>query len=139
MLRAESQVNFIGNVEGRDLTSGTCDVVVCDGFVGNIVLKMMEGVTSGLFKQIGAAVHKFDPALLPPFKQAIKPVVDGYDWQEYGGAPLLGVGGIALICHGASGPRAIRSTIRAGKKMVAAQLNPMIVQKIDRSAPVAAD
>ena len=136
MLRAEPQVNFVGNVEGRDLTRGVADVVVCDGFVGNVVLKMLEGVTAGLFKQIGAAVHQFDPAMVGPFKQAIRPVVASYDWQEHGGAPLLGVGGIALICHGASEAKAIRSAIRVGKQMVDRGVTAKIVDRLGRAAAV---
>ena len=136
LLRDEPQVNFIGNVEGRDLTRGACDVVVCDGFVGNVVLKMVEGVTAGLFKQIGAAVHKFNPEMTGPFRQAVQPVVDSYDWQEHGGAPLLGVGGIALICHGASEAKAIRSTLRVGKQMVASGVNGKIVARLEQSIQV---
>ena len=136
LLRDEPQVNFIGNIEGRDLTRGVADVVVCDGFVGNVVLKMLEGVTSGLFKQIGAAVAKFNPDMVGPFKQAIGPVVASYDWQEHGGAPLLGVGGIALICHGASEARAIYSTIRVGKQMVANGVTDKIVARLGRSVLV---
>ncbi len=136
LLRGEPQVNFVGNVEGRDLTRGACDVVVCDGFVGNIVLKMLEGVTSGLFKQIGAAVMKADPAMMGPFRKAIQPVIDSYDWQEHGGAPLLGVGGVCLICHGASEARAIRSTLSIGKRLVAGGVNAKIVAGLETSIPV---
>ena len=136
LLRAEPSVNFIGNIEGRDLTRGVADVVVCDGFVGNVVLKMLEGVTAGLFKQIGAAVAKADAAMVGPFSRAVQPVVDSYDWQEHGGAPLLGVGGIALICHGASEARAIRSTIRVAKQMVAAGVNEKIVRRLAETAQV---
>ena len=136
LLRAEPQVNFIGNVEGRDLTRGACDVVVCDGFVGNVVLKMLEGVTTSLFKQIGAAVAKFNPELAGPFKRAVKPVVDSYDWQEHGGAPLVGVGGIALICHGASEAKAIKSTIRVAKQMSANGVTARIVERLGRSVAV---
>ena len=136
LLRAEPQVNFVGNVEGRDLTRGVCDVVVCDGFVGNVVLKMLEGVTAGLFKQIAAAVGQFNPDLVGPFKQAIRPVVDSYDWQEHGGAPLLGVGGIALICHGASEAKAIKNAVRVGKQMVASGVTAKIVDRLSRSVAV---
>ena len=130
LLRAEPQVNFVGNVEGRDLTRGVCDVVVCDGFVGNVVLKMLEGITAGLFKQIRAAVAETAPEIAQSFSQAIRPVVDLYDWQEYGGAPLLGVGGVALICHGASEAKAIRSALRVGKQMVASGVNAKIVARL---------
>ena len=136
LLRAEPGVNFVGNLEGRDLTRGVADVVVCDGFVGNVVLKMLEGVTAGLFKQITAALQTSAPDLLPEFGRAVQPVVDSYDWQEYGGAPLLGVGGICLICHGASEAKAIRSTIRVGKRMVASGVNAKIVARLEKSVAV---
>ena len=136
MLRDEPQVNFVGNVEGRDLTRGLCDVVVTDGFVGNVVLKMLEGVTSSLFKQIVGAVAEFDPGMVGPFRRALQPVIDSYDWQEAGGAPLLGVGGIALICHGASEARAIRSTVRLAKQMVANGVTAKIVARLEQSIKI---
>jgi len=136
LLRDEPQVNFIGNVEGRDLTRGACDVVVCDGFVGNVVLKMLEGVSAGLFKQILGAVQQHAPDIMDRFRPALKTVADRYDWQEYGGAPLLGVGGICLICHGASEAKAIRSSLRTGKQMVANGVNAKIVARLAKSIKV---
>jgi glycerol-3-phosphate acyltransferase PlsX len=136
LLRDEPQVNFIGNVEGRDLTRGACDVVVCDGFVGNVVLKMLEGVSAGLFKQIVGAVQQHAPEIMDRFRPALKTVADRYDWQEYGGAPLLGVGGICLICHGASEAKAIRSALRAGKQMVASGVNGKIVARLETSVKI---
>jgi glycerol-3-phosphate acyltransferase PlsX len=136
MLRDEPQVNFVGNIEGRDLTRGVADVVVCDGFVGNVVLKMLEGTTSSLFKQIIGAVQKSAPEILGPFRHALQPVIDSYDWQEHGGAPLLGVGGVALICHGASEAKAIQSTIRVGKRMVATGVSAKIVARLEQSIKV---
>jgi phosphate acyltransferase len=136
LLRDEPLINFVGNVEGRDLFKGTVDVVVCDGFAGNIVLKCVEGMAEGLFKTILTEVQEIDPAALSVIKPVMKKIYAKHDWQEYGGAPLLGVGGICLICHGKSEARAIRNAIRAGKKLYAAGLNPKIVTEIEKSVKV---
>src|SRR6185503_18361291 len=90
LMRDEPQINFYGNVEGRDLFKGVIDVVVCDGFVGNIVLKFTEGLTEGLFKTIGAEIGQAAPGLAESFNPVMKKIYAKHDWQEYGGAPLLG-------------------------------------------------
>ena len=129
--------NFIGNVEGGDILHGSCDVVVCDGFVGNIVLKAAESlhglfkinmrrlVKKYLFSQIGAVL--------------MKPTFDGirkvFDYQEYGGAPLLGVQGCCIIAHGKSTPRAIKNAILAAYKFVTENVNDVI--KEQATLPVA--
>ncbi len=136
LLRDEPLVNFVGNVEGRDLTRGVVDVIVCDGFVGNVVLKLVEGVTSGLFKQIAAAIAQSAPDVMAQVKPVLQKVADTYDWQEHGGAPLLGVGGTCLICHGASGPKAIKSALRIGKQLVASGVNEKIVALLAKSIQV---
>jgi len=105
LMRDEPQINFIGNIEGRDLFKGAVDVVVCDGFVGNIILKFTEGIAEGLFQTIMAELAEFAPDLLEQFKPVMKKIYHKHDWQEYGGAPLLGVGGYCLICHGRSDSR----------------------------------
>lgn len=116
----ESNLNFIGNIEGRDITCGAADVVVCDGFVGNVVLKFGEGLARDLmamfkeelmkniFVKIGAALV---------FSQA-KGLRKRIDYAEYGGAPLLGVNGVFIICHGSSHARAITNAIRMAKECV---------------------
>lgn len=135
LMRDEPQVNFVGNVEGRDLFKGVVDVVVCDGFVGNIVLKFTEGLAEGLFQTILAELEEFAPTLLEPFKPVMKKIYMKHDWQEYGGAPLLGVGGYCLICHGRSDTRAIKNAIRVGKQLVSSGVNQRIVEKIATSLP----
>lgn len=119
MLR-ESPLNFIGNVEGREITSGTADVVVCDGFVGNVVLKFGEGLARDLMSMIKDELQKnifvkIGAALV--FSQA-KGLKKRIDYAEYGGAPLLGVKGISIICHGSSKARAVRNAIRVAKECV---------------------
>ena len=100
-------INFAGNVEGRDILSGACDVVVCDGFTGNVLLKFYESVAKLFFKLVAKGVGK-DP-LQQPFMQGVAKVLD---YSEYGGAPLLGVKGVSIICHGSSSARAIKNAIK---------------------------
>jgi phosphate acyltransferase len=134
-MRDEPLINFIGNVEGRDLFKGAVDVVVCDGFVGNIILKFTEGIAEGMFQTIMAELQEFAPELLEQFKPVMKNIYQKHDWQEYGGAPLLGVGGYCLICHGRSDSRAIKNAIRVGKQLVNSGVNQKIVEKIAQSIP----
>lgn len=136
LMRDEPQINFVGNVEGRDLTKGVVDVIVCDGFVGNIVLKLMEGVSEGIFQMIAHELSETAPELMDQFKPTMKKIYKKHDWQEYGGAPLLGVGGYSLICHGRSDSRAIMNAIRVGKTLVASKINEHIVEKIAASIEV---
>jgi glycerol-3-phosphate acyltransferase PlsX len=135
LMRDEPQINFVGNVEGRDLFKGVVDVVVCDGFVGNIVLKFTEGLAEGLFQTILSELQEFAPDLLDEFKPVMKKIYQKHDWQEHGGAPLLGVNGYCLICHGRSESRAIRSAIRVGKQLVDSGVNGKIVEEIEASIP----
>jgi glycerol-3-phosphate acyltransferase PlsX len=136
LMSDEPQVNFIGNVEGRDLFAGTVDVVICDGFVGNIVLKFTEGMAEGLFKEIAAEVKSGAPDLVDRFKPIMAKIYARRDWRDYGGAPLLGVGGYCLICHGRSDERAIKNAIRVTKQLVNSKVNEKIVERISKSIPV---
>lgn len=109
-----SSLNFIGNIEGREIPKGHVDVVVCDGFVGNIVLKFAEGLGSALFGMMKeeftkTTLTKLGALLLKPGLRQIKKRMD---YTEYGGAPLLGVNGISIIAHGSSNAKAIRNAIR---------------------------
>lgn len=135
LMRDEPLINFIGNVEGRDLTKGVVDVIVCDGFVGNIVLKLVEGLTEGLFQMLMAELQETSPDAVESFKPAMKRIAAKHDWQEYGGAPLLGVGGYCMICHGRSQAKAIRNAIRVGKQVYAAGINQNIIAAIEKSIP----
>jgi len=116
LLKKETLINFIGNVEGRDINQGTVDVVVCDGFVGNVVLKFAEGFAQALMKLIkdaiveGGLLPKLGGLLImPPLKKLRKRL----DVAEYGGALLLGVKAPFFICHGSSRAKAIKSAIGA--------------------------
>ena len=140
LLKAERQVNFIGNVEGRDFFKGVVDVVVCDGFVGNVMLKSFEGLFDGMFRTMLFELGESAPELVGPFKKVLQKIRVRHDWQEYGGAPLLGVNGYMLICHGASEARAIMNAIKAGKRLVESDVNAKIVNHIAQApaAPPAA-
>src|SRR3954451_20681331 len=133
LMRDEPQINFIGNVEGRDLFKGVVDVVVCDGFVGNIILKFTEGIAEGMFQTIMAELQAIAPEMLDQFKPIMKKIYTSHDWQEYGGAPLLGVGGYCIICHGRSEAKAIKNAVRVGKQLVASGVNQKIVDFIAKS------
>ncbi|MBU7005486.1 phosphate acyltransferase PlsX [Phosphitispora fastidiosa] len=116
----ESGLNFVGNVEGRDITGGIADVIVCDGFVGNIVLKFGEGLAKDLMSMLREEFMKnifvkIGAALV--FSQA-KGLRKKIDYAESGGAPLLGVNGVAVISHGSSQARAIKNAIRVAKECV---------------------
>ena len=132
LLKADSNVHFVGNVEGRDLFSGECDVIVCEGFVGNVVLKLIEGMASS----VGEAVIRELLGTLPEQAGAIQKVgqqlMDKYDYNEYGGAPLLGVAGISIICHGASSHRGIMNAARVAKEFANHQVNQKIVELISQ-------
>jgi len=136
LMRDEPLINFIGNVEGKDIFKGVVDVVVCDGFVGNVVLKLSEGLAEGLFQMILTEMQELAPEILDAMKGTMKAIYKKHDWQEYGGAPLLGVGGYCLICHGRSEAKAIKNAIRVGKQLCGSQINKKIVEQISKSIQV---
>lgn len=113
-LLKESQLNFVGNVEGRDLPQGAADVVVCDGFVGNIALKLAEGLAGAVFQLLKEEMTRTFKTKLGAFLVApgLKNIKGLIDYAEYGGAPLLGVKGISIICHGSYKSRAITNAIK---------------------------
>jgi len=126
-------INFYGNVEGRDIFRGTVDVVVCDGFVGNIVLKASEGLAQVLFKMMKEEIAKnwaarFSTALAGP---ALKGFQKRLDYAEYGGFPLLGVNGVSIISHGSSTALAIKNAIRVARESVENQLLNAIRESVE--------
>jgi glycerol-3-phosphate acyltransferase PlsX len=131
-------INFIGNVEGRDIYTGKVDVIVCDGFIGNVALKVSEGLVD-LFKnmlhesleatitrKIGYVLSK---AAYTDFKKRI-------DYSEYGGAPLLGIKGVCIVCHGRSNANAIKNAIRVAAEFSRARLNHLIERELDGARKV---
>jgi glycerol-3-phosphate acyltransferase PlsX len=131
-LLAESNLNFVGNVEGRDIMSGLVDVIVCEGFIGNIVLKFAEsfnGVYSKTLKRkIGKKVFSNVGAFL--LKPTFKRLRRIYDYEEYGGAPLLGINGTCMICHGSSTPKAIMHAVIEASSMIKQRVNEKISQEL---------
>ncbi len=128
LMKFDSNMNFVGNIEGRDIFDGTCDVVTCEGFVGNVILKLTEGLVDGLFKAIKYELMEEKLRLAMKFKHIMKRIYKKYDYNTYGGALLLGVNGTALICHGASESRTIRNAILASKRFYTEKINDKIVE-----------
>ena len=127
-LLSNSSVNFIGNVEGRDIFKGTADVVVCDGFTGNIILKFAESIFGFLIysfrdKAMKTFTRKIGARLVKPIFMEMRHEMS---YDEYGGAPLLGINGVSIICHGNSSPTAIANAIRVAVRMVNQKINDRI-------------
>ena len=127
-LLKDANINFIGNVEGRDIFNDAADVVVCDGFVGNILLKAFEGMAGFFFKEIKEVFYSNMMTKLSALlvKNNLRAMKQKFDYEEYGGALLLGIDGITIISHGSSKAKAIRNAIRLG----AGSLKGGIVSKI---------
>jgi glycerol-3-phosphate acyltransferase PlsX len=125
-------LNFIGNVEGRDIYNGTVDVIVCDGFIGNVVLKVSEGLAD-MVKQMlresfeatlaGKIGYVISTSAFADFKKRV-------DYSEYGGAPLLGVRGACIICHGRSNANAMKNAIRVAKDFSEGNVNHRIEDEL---------
>ncbi len=131
-LLAQSPINFVGNVEGGDIVNGTMDVVVCDGFVGNVILKLTEGIGEMLFKLMAEELGKSKLAKLGVLMAApmLRKFRHRIDYAEYGGAPLLGIKGVCIIGHGKSNAYAIKNAIRVASEFVSHKVNEHIEQKL---------
>jgi glycerol-3-phosphate acyltransferase PlsX len=137
LLRDEASIRYIGNVEGRDIFSGEVDVVVCEGFVGNVVLKLVEGMGSSMIKGFVEDLRSAMPDQMPNIKKALNRTMIRWDFNEYGGAPLLGVGGICIICHGASSYIGIKNAVRAAKEFSRQHVNESITSILSRQEKIA--
>lgn len=130
-----SSMNFVGNVEGRDVYSGIADIVVCDGFIGNVALKISEGVAEMikrlLLKEISG--HFLGRLAYPLISGPLMNLKRKIDYAEFGGAPLLGVNGITMICHGRSSAKAIKNAIRRAKGMAEGGVRELIQRDIEES------
>ncbi|MEK7764773.1 MAG: phosphate acyltransferase PlsX [bacterium] len=128
-----SPLNFIGNVEGRDVANGSVDVIVCDGFVGNIVLKMAEGLALAILELVKAGYRAGGPGtalgawLSRPVFRGVKHTMDP---ARFGGAPLLGVNGTCIVGHGASSPVAVKNAIVVAERLVDQDVNRRIVERL---------
>jgi len=132
-LLSNSHLNFIGNVEGKDLFSGKCDIIVCDGFVGNVALKVSESLVETVYtfferhlksNPLGMIGSAFLSASLAQFKKQT-------DYSEYGGAVLLGVNGVVIIGHGRSNEMAVKNAIRRAKEEIEYRVNDRIIEAIN--------
>ena len=131
LLQADKDLNFVGNAEGRDLFQDHCDVAVCDGFVGNIILKFVEGLAEGLFKTIAREFDDEAQELRGKFTGALDRVWRRHDYSQYGGAPLLGVNGVCIICHGRSNDVAVKNAVSAACKFVQNDLRQAIAERLE--------
>jgi glycerol-3-phosphate acyltransferase PlsX len=133
-LLRNSGLNFRGNVEGHDLFENPVEVVVCDGFLGNVLLKSMEATANAIFhwlksELMRSPIRKFGAWLA---KDAFRTIKKKTDPDEYGGMPLLGINGSCIIAHGGSSAVAIKNAIRAGMESLANQVNPHILEEVSR-------
>lgn len=125
---------FIGNVEGRDIYEGHARVVVCEGFVGNVLLKAGEGAVDFLFstlkQELGNLLRGVPAELGQAMGGGLSALKSRFEYQEFGGGPLLGIRGACIICHGSSGERAIKNAIRVASTMAEDKLNALIVERL---------
>jgi phosphate acyltransferase len=137
LLKAGLKERFVGNVEGRDIHRGAADVVVTDGFVGNVVLKMSEGVFDFIMKTVAKEIIGPLPNDQAVAMKAFHALIARYDYSTFGGAPLLGIDGICIICHGSSKEVAIRNAIGVAAKNARVKLNEKIVAELEDLPKVA--
>jgi glycerol-3-phosphate acyltransferase PlsX len=132
--------NYVGYVEGRDIYNGSVDVIVCDGFVGNVVLKVSEGLAEGIGVMLRREIQQRFWARLGYLlsKPAFSAFKKKLDYAEYGGAPLLGIEGTGVICHGGSSPKAIKNAIRMAHDYVASRLNDKLALQINKTTEFSA-
>jgi glycerol-3-phosphate acyltransferase PlsX len=122
---------FVGNVEGRDIYEGNARVVVCEGFVGNVLLKAGEGAVEFLFtalkQEMGKLLHGLPPEVAMAIGAGLKDLKTRFEYQEFGGGPLLGIKGACIICHGSSRERAIKNALRVAGTMAEERVNAELV------------
>lgn len=128
----ELPIDFVGNVEGRDLYSGNADVIVCDGFIGNVALKVSEGLVAALKSMLKESLEatltrKIGYVLS---RQAFEEFRKRVDYSEYGGAPLLGLKGVTIICHGSSNSNAVKNAVRLAAELSQGDVNRKIEQSL---------
>ena len=129
----QTRLNYAGYVEGRDICNGNADVVVCDGFVGNVALKTSEGLAEAIGTILKSEIKKSLRAKIGYFliKGVFASLKKRVDYSEYGGAPLLGINGICLICHGRSSAKAIMNAVLVGLKLAEEGFNQHLIEELD--------
>lgn len=133
-LLTESRLNFIGNIEGRDIFTGECDVIICDGFLGNVVLKVAESVAFTIVEFLKRELKKSILTKLSVLvaKSAFREFKKKIDYAEHGGAPLLGVNGTVIIAHGSSNKKALKNAIRVACEFKEKSVNEHIMEEINK-------
>lgn len=132
-LLSESKINFVGNIEGRDVYAGKVDIILCDGFVGNVILKISESVADTIMQSLRQEIKSNFIATVgavlssPAFNELKRKM----DYSERGGAPLLGVDGRCIIAHGSSSPKAIKNAVRVAAEWVRHDVNKHIVEELE--------
>lgn len=136
----QTALNFVGNIEGRHLFEDPVEVVVCDGFVGNVILKTSESIAVAIFKWLKQELTRTPVRKAGAFlaRDAFLAIKDKTNYEEYGGSPLLGVNGICIIAHGASTPLAIKNALRVAAESIEHRVNPHIVEEVRRYHEAAA-
>ena len=136
LLREDPLLNYVGYIEGRGMFAGEADIIVTEGFTGNVVLKLAEGLSSGIFKTIARELMLASPELAPQFEKIVRGIYAKHDYHEHGGAPLLGANGICFICHGSSEARTITNAIRNAQIYASKGVNESIVDTLAKIDPV---
>jgi phosphate acyltransferase len=133
-LLKQSRLNFVGNIEGRHLFEDPVEVVVCDGFVGNVILKTSESIAVAIFKWLKHELTRTKVRMAGAYvaRHAFNDIKRKTNYEEYGGSPLLGVNGICIIAHGASTPLAIKNALRVAAESIEHRVNPHIVEEVRR-------
>ena len=130
LIEQDPQINFVGNAEGSDLFAGRCDVAICDGFVGNVMLKFGEALAEGLFRTITKEFDGEGPDFRERLRGGLDRVYRHHDYSRYGGAPLLGVNGVCIICHGRSDELAVENAIGVAAHCVKNGFNDAITRRL---------
>ena len=129
LLSADGALNFVGNVEGNQIIGGRCDVLVCDGFVGNALLKFFESMAEFVVGWLEGHGESAEEAPAGLFE-----LLSVLDYAEYGGAPLLGVNGVSIVCHGSSSPRAIQNALGFAARSVRSGMLDHLAREMERTA-----
>jgi len=137
LLFKQLPLNFVGNVEGCDLYNGRVDVIVCDGFIGNVALKISEGLVEAVSSLLKEALSRTLTSKVGGLlsRKAFRHFKKRVDYSEYGGAPLLGVRGVCIICHGGSNPNAIKNAVRVAAEFAEGRINEKIERELARASP----
>lgn len=128
-----SPLNFIGNVEGRDIFAGDVEIVVCDGFVGNVALKLSEGLAEAITRMLFNEIVKSATGKIGLFlaRHGLENLREKFDYAEYGGAPVLGINGVSIVCHGGSSSKAIKNAIIMAEEHAKKDIQTLLAKEIE--------